>query len=52
MRLAADLDGQAGGDAAHLRNAVDHVHWEANRLSVRGEGALDGLLDPPGGVGA
>ena len=52
MRLAADLGGQAGGHAAHLRDTVDHVHRKADGLSVRGEGALDGLLDPPGGVGA
>ena len=50
--LAADLGGELVGHAAHLRDAVDHVHRQADRLTIGGQRALDGLFDPPGGVSA
>lgn len=49
--LTAELFAHAHGDAAHLGDFVHHVDGEADGLGLVGEGAFDGLLDPPGGVG-
>ena len=51
-RLAAQLLLQA---ALHPRLAVDrlhHVHRDADRARLVGDGAADRLANPPGGVGA
>ena len=39
-------------DAAHAGDLVDEMDRQADRLALVGQGALDRLLDPPGGVGA
>ena len=51
-RLAAELLGERHGGAAHLGDLVDEVDGQADGLRLVGQGALDGLFDPPGGVGA
>ena len=42
---------QAAGDLVHLADAVDHVHRDADRAALVGDGAGDRLPDPPGGIG-
>src|SRR5690606_40415348 len=34
-----------------LVDRLDHVHGDADRARLVGDGAVDGLPDPPGGVG-
>jgi len=46
-----ELLGERHGGAAHLRNLVDEMDGEADRFALVRQGALDGLLDPPRGVG-
>ena len=52
VRFAPELRREAMRRATHLADAVDHVYGQADGLPVGSEGPLDGLLDPPGGVGA
>lgn len=50
--FAAELFGHLEGDAADFGDFVHEVDGEADGFALVGEGALDGLFDPPGGVGA
>ena len=49
--LAAEFLGELHRRAPHLGNLVHEMDGQADRLGLVGEGALDGLLDPPRGVG-
>ena len=49
--LPAKIFGHGHRDPAHLGNLVHHVNGEADRLGLVGEGAFDGLFDPPSRVG-
>ena len=51
-RFAAELLAHLQRDAAHLRNLVDQMDGQTDRLALVGQSALDRLLDPPRGVGA
>ena len=51
-RLAAQLLEQLLGDVAQLAHRLDHVDRDADGAGLVGDGAGDGLADPPGGVGA
>src|SRR4029077_10731582 len=50
-RLPAELDLEPACRTAELLLALDHMDGNANRPRVVGDGALNGLPDPPGGVG-
>src|SRR5207248_1782353 len=49
--LAADLLHQVARGADQLVDRLDHVHRDADGAGLIGDGAGDGLPDPPGGVG-
>src|SRR5919108_422174 len=49
-RLAAQLDLEPARCAAQLLLALDDVDGHANRARVVGDGALNGLANPPGRV--
>ena len=49
--FTAQFFGHRHGHTAHLADLVHHVDRKADGLGLIGEGALDGLFDPPGGVG-
>ena len=51
-RLAPEFLGERHGGPAHLGNLVHEVDGQADGLRLVGQRALDGLLDPPGGIGA
>ena len=51
-RFAAEFLAHLQRNAAHLGDLVDQMDRQADRLALVGQGALDRLLDPPGGVGA
>src|SRR5690348_6624539 len=51
-RLAPKLLHEHLADVPQLAHRLDHVHWNANRAGMIGDGAGDRLADPPGGVGA
>ena len=51
-RLATQFLQQVLLDGAELRHRLDHVHRHADGAGMVGDGARDGLADPPGGVGA
>src|SRR5690606_22948997 len=42
---------QPAAGARELVDRLDHVHGDADRARLVGDGAVDGLPDPPGGVG-
>jgi hypothetical protein len=50
-RFAAHHLGEHRGDAAHFGDLVHHVDGQADGLGLVGQGAFDGLFDPPSGVG-
>ena len=50
-RLAADLLHQVAAGADELVDGLDHVHRDADGARLIGDGAGDGLADPPRGVG-
>src|SRR5438093_3193393 len=50
-RLAAQLLHQRPRRADQLVDRLDHVHRDADRPGLVGDGAGDGLADPPRGVG-
>src|SRR5450830_217128 len=50
--LAADVLQQLALHADELVDGLDHVHRDADRACLVGDGARDRLADPPGGVGA
>ena len=52
VRFAFEFLGELVGDPAHLGDAVDHVDGETDRFAVGSQRPLDGLLDPPSGIGA
>ena len=47
----AELLQELTGDADDLVDRLDHVHGDADRARLVGDGAGDGLTDPPRGVG-
>jgi hypothetical protein len=49
--LAAHLLDHLPGDAVELVDGLDHVHRDADGARLVGDGAGDGLANPPGGVG-
>ena len=49
--LAAQLLQQAPRDADEPVDGLHHVHGDADRAGLVGDGAGDGLANPPGGVG-
>ena len=49
--LAAQLLDQLAAGPDELVDGLDHVHRDANRPGLIGDGAGDGLANPPGGVG-
>src|SRR4029077_12527960 len=51
-RLAAKLLAHLQRDAAHLRDFINEMNWQANCLRLVSERTLNRLLDPPGSVGA
>src|SRR5207302_6734073 len=51
-RLAAHFLEQLFRDVAQLAHRLDHVHRDADRAGLVGDGARDRLAYPPGGVGA
>ena len=51
-RFAAKFLAHLQGNATHLGDFIDQVNRQTNRLALVGQGTLDRLLDPPGGVGA
>ena len=48
--LAAELLEQLALDAHELVDGLHHVHGDADGAGLVGDGARDGLADPPGGV--
>ena len=48
--LAAELLQQLALDAHELVDGLHHVHGDADGAGLIGDGARDGLADPPGGV--
>ena len=52
VRLAAVLLHELARHAADLAHRVDHVHRQADRAALVGDGPGDRLANPPGGVGA
>jgi len=50
--LAAELLHEHLADVAQLAHGFDHVHRDADGAGMIGDGAGDGLADPPGGVSA
>src|SRR5574342_409466 len=50
-RLAPQLLHQVAAGADELVDGLDHVHRDADGAGLVGDGAGDGLPDPPGGVG-
>src|SRR5690606_30339368 len=50
-RLARQLLLQPAAGAGELVDRLDHVHRDADGARLVGDGAVDGLPDPPGGVG-
>ena len=50
-RLAAQLLHQLARGADQLVDGLDHVHRDADGARLIGDGAGDGLANPPGGVG-
>ncbi len=50
-RLAAQLLHQLARGADQLVDGLDHVHRDADGAGLVGDGAGDGLANPPGGVG-
>src|SRR5215470_179521 len=50
-RLATELLHELAGGADQLVDGLDHVHGDANGAGLVGDGAGDGLADPPCGVG-
>ena len=50
-RLASQLLMEAHPDPSDLGDAVHEMHRQADGLPLVGQGPLDGLLDPPGGIG-
>ena len=50
-RLAAELLEELALHPHHLVDGLDHVHGDADGATLVGEGAGDGLADPPRGVG-
>src|SRR5205807_5750600 len=51
-RFAAQFFAHLQGNATHLGDFIDQMNRQTNRLALVGQGTLDRLLDPPGGVGA
>ncbi len=51
-RLAAGLLHQFALGVADAAHRVDHVHRQADRAALIGDGPRDRLANPPGGVGA
>src|SRR5947209_15588053 len=51
-RLTSKLLDEPALDADQLVDRFDHVHRDADGPGLVGDGAGDGLADPPGGVGA
>src|SRR6185503_10581204 len=51
-RLPAVLLGQLAGHLPDLRHRLDHVDRDPDGPGLVGDGARDGLADPPGGVRA
>src|SRR5438552_3143268 len=49
--LAAELLDELARGADQLVDRLDHVHRDADRPRLVGDGAGDGLANPPGGVG-
>ena len=49
--FAAQRAGQSRGGTRHLGNGLDHVHRHPDGAALVGDGAADGLADPPSGVG-
>ena len=47
----AELLQELTGDADDLVDRLDHVHGDADRARLVGDGAGDGLPDPPRGIG-
>ena len=50
-RLSSVFLNQAAGGADQLVDRLDHVHGNTNGPGLVGDGAGDGLTNPPGGVG-
>ena len=50
-RLAADLVQHLARGAHQLVDGLDHVHRDADGARLIGDGAGDGLANPPGGIG-
>ena len=50
-RVVAELLQELTGDADDLVDRLDHVHGDADGARLVGDGAGDGLPDPPRGVG-
>ena len=50
-RLAAHLLQHLAGNPVELVDRFDHVHRNADRACLIGDGAGDGLADPPGCIG-
>src|SRR5262249_55507991 len=49
--LATHLVDEGAVDARDAIERLDHVHRDADRARMVGDGPRDGLADPPGGIG-